>query len=56
MYDLSTKKGYVMLYFEFLPQYKTKNKCFEFVNIELENINGFRMFKDYVSFKKYLYK
>jgi hypothetical protein len=52
--DLSTFFGFVYLYFDMLPRFKTREETFWFVNHELEKINGYRMVEDYQQFRERL--
>ena len=55
MNDLSTPVGFVMIYFDFLPRFTTREETFWFVNHELEKINGSRMFNDYKYFRESIF-
>lgn len=51
MNDLTTTTGFCKIYLELLPQFETEQKCFDFLNAEIEMINGDKMFFNYVDFK-----
>lgn len=55
MYDLNTKYGFYVLYFDMLPRFRTQEETFWFVNHELEKINEYRMFEDYKEFREFKY-
>lgn len=44
MNDLTTIKGFYETYLKLLKQYKNKEECFNFLNKEVEKINGEKMF------------
>ncbi|NGX83112.1 hypothetical protein [Aequorivita sp. KMM 9714] len=54
MNDLTTTKGFYNTYLNLLPQFETQKKCFDFLNAEIEMINGEKMFFSFMDFKKYI--
>ena len=56
MNDLTTISGFFKTYYSLLPIFRTQLDCFDYLNKELEYINGFKMFKDYNDFKQSIYR
>ena len=51
MNDLSTITGFYETYLKLLPQYESKETCFDFLNKEIEKINGSKMFLNLSDFQ-----
>jgi len=51
MNDLTTIRGFYETYLRLLPQHKTSKECFEYLNAEVEQINGEKMFFNYTDFE-----
>lgn len=54
MNDLTTTLGFYKTYLDFLPEFETQKKCFDFINAEIEKINGSKMFSSFKDFKKHI--
>ncbi|MGB3344359.1 MAG: hypothetical protein WBA61_10630 [Aequorivita sp.] len=44
MNNLTTIRGFYETFLQLLPQYETQTECFEFLNAEVQKINGRKMF------------
>jgi len=55
MNNLNTISGFFVTYLELLPKFKYQIDCFQYLNNEMEFINGNKMFMDFEDFKNSIY-